>query len=206
MKFKDKLYKNNSPYNNVEILTLDLQGWLGNPVALEKAIFSLKPKTIIEVGSWKGESSYYMAKECSKYNQDFEIICIDTFLGSVEHYTKYIGDLPFKDGRPNLFQTFLSNMIRTNVEKYITPFQIDSMNAFLILKEWGITADLIYIDGGHDYTSVKTDILNYKQLVRKQGVIVCDDYSESWPEVKMAAQQFLPGGFEFGQKYFWINT
>ncbi len=36
--------------------------------------------------------------------------------------------------------------------------------------------DYVYLDGGHDYETVKADIKNYYPLLRKGGVLAFDDY------------------------------
>ena len=45
-----------------------------------------KPNLVIEVGSFLGYSAIKMAKEIKKLNLDTKIICVDTWLGSPEHY------------------------------------------------------------------------------------------------------------------------
>lgn len=207
MKLRSKLYLDQSPYENAEILSLDAQGWLGDPIALKNAITAIKPKTIIDVGSWKGCSADFMVKESMQYGNDFEVICIDTWLGSHEHYAweeNYNNYLPRKNNRINLYDVFLSNMMQLGNSDYVTPFRIDSVNGYMILKDWGIVADLIYVDAAHDYNSAKQDILNYKQILRPGGVMVCDDYS--WFQgVREAADECIPNGNHIGHKYYWIN-
>lgn len=206
MKIKDKLYPNGSPYENAEILPYDTQHFLNYPTALVQGIQTILPKRIIEVGSWKGHSANYMAKVCLQYTDNFEIVCIDTFLGSAEHYTHpdHSKGLPRKNNLTNLLSTFLSNTIQENNTKYITPFPVDSNTGFLVLKEWGYLADLIYIDGSHDYRSVTIDIMNYRQLVRRGGVMIFDDYLH--PPTGYAIDDNLSGGQVIDGKYFWVNN
>lgn len=207
MKLRQKLYPNVSPYENANILPYDQQSFFGNITAsvLMHGINKILPKRIIEVGSWKGHSANFMAKVCSQYTTDLEIICIDTFLGSVEHYThpEYSQGLPRKNNIVNLLDTFLSNTIHENNTDYITPFPIDSNSGFLVLRDWGIVADMIYIDGSHDYRSVTQDIINYRQLLRKGGIMIFDDYC---PPTSYAINDNLRGGQEMNEKYFWINN
>ena len=47
-----------------------------------KVIADVKPKLIVEVGTWKGASAIYMAKICRKLELNTEIVCIDTWLGT----------------------------------------------------------------------------------------------------------------------------
>jgi cephalosporin hydroxylase len=98
------------PYDKLKLLPLDMQGWNSQASIFGRIIEELKPKLIVEVGTWKGASAIHMAKECLKYTDDFEIVCIDTWLGSVEHWSGVSQELPrndFINGRPNLYNQFL---------------------------------------------------------------------------------------------------
>lgn len=50
--------------------------------------------------------------------------------------------------------------------------------------------DILYIDGAHDYRSVKHDLENYAPLVAADGVIAGHDFSKSWPGVVQAVTEF----------------
>lgn len=39
--------------------------------------------------------------------------------------------------------------------------------------------DLVFLDGRHDLESVRTDLALAKAVLRKKGVIICDDYTHS---------------------------
>lgn len=152
---------------------LDLQGWSSTSLVFERVIAGLKPKVLIEVGVWKGCSTVVMAQHCLNNTQDFEIVAIDTFLGCKGIW--FDCGIPRILGKPILFDIFLSNICHLNLQKFITPFPMDSTNAALILQELGVRADLIYIDGSHDYTSVSQDLRSYLPLLRSGGILLGDD-------------------------------
>ena len=52
--------------------------------------------------------------------------------------------------------------------------------------------DFVYIDGAHDYDSVKSDILSWKPKIRKNSYIAGDDYDDRWPGLKEAVAEQLP--------------
>ena len=177
---RKKLFGDHDPYRKIKKLPLDLQGWeTSDSKAFEIIINQIKPKLIIEVGSWKGRSAINIAKLCLNHHKDFEIVCVDTWLGSVEHWLKVDENLSsksFENGRPNIYQQFLSNVVRSNLEDYITPFPIDSINGAVTLEKLGVQADLIYIDAGHEYLSVKNDLYQYSVLLRPGGYLLGDDF------------------------------
>ena len=141
---RKKIYKEYDPYLGLKILPEDKQGWASDSAVFEGIITELQPKVIVEVGTWKGASAIHMAKMCLKHYDDFEIVCIDTFLGSVEHWTGQ-QDLLMKDavnGRPAIYEQFLSNVVNNGLIKYITPLPVDSINGAEILKALDVVADL----------------------------------------------------------------
>jgi predicted O-methyltransferase YrrM len=52
--------------------------------------------------------------------------------------------------------------------------------------------DLIFIDAGHDYRSVRSDSRNALRMVRPGGIILWHDYMQAWPGVKKAVEELLP--------------
>ena len=93
------------------------------------------------------------------------------------------------NGRPNLYNTFLNNVIANNCEKYITPFPLTSEAAYFVLKKLLVKASMIYIDAGHEYESVTKDIEMYWQLLNDGGVMILDDYI-GWSGVTKAVNEF----------------
>jgi Methyltransferase domain len=175
---REKIYRDHDPYLGLEVLPLDSQGWSSTSHVFEEIIKEISPRLIVEVGTWKGGSAIHMAKTCLKYYNDFEIVCIDTFLGSVEHWVDQ-KDLLFKNiknGRPRIYDQFLSNVVHNELQDYITPLPVDSINGHEILTRLNVEADLIYIDAGHDYMSVRLDLAHYSTHLRPGGYMLGDDW------------------------------
>lgn len=189
---RDKIYQGHDPFENFTPTTYDLQGWASTSPCFEDSIREIQPKIIVEVGTWKGASAVHMAKTCKKYYDKFDIICIDTFLASVEHWTNVDPNMPktsLKNGRPTVYETFLTNIVQEGLTKHITPFPIDSINGGLVLKKLGIQPDLIYIDAGHEYQSVYMDLMLYKDILRPGGHLLGDDWFH--PPIKDAVRDAL---------------
>jgi len=204
---RDKIYSGHDPYENFTPVKYDLQGWASTSPCFEESIREIKPKVIVEVGTWKGASAVHMAKTCKKYYNDFEIICIDTFLASVEHWTKIDPNLPkamLKNGRPIIYETFLTNVVQENLTKHITPFPIDSINGGLVLKALNVKADLIYIDAGHEYQSVYMDLMLYKDILRPGGHLLGDDWFHG--PIKQAVADSLGNVVtKSADKFLWVK-
>jgi len=183
---------------------VDMQGWASTSPSFAKAISIAKPKLIIEVGTWKGASAIHMAKTCLEQGiDDFEIVCIDTFLGAVEHWNGTSHKFTFRNGRPIIYDVFINNVVEAGLQKYITPFPVDAHSGYQVLKGFGVQADMIYIDASHDYEAVKNDIMNTIPLLRAGGVLLGDDYR--YPDVNKAVSDTLLKVSDESDKFLWVK-
>lgn len=185
------------------IKTPDIQGWASTSETFKEVLLEHKPRLVIEIGTWKGASAIYMASLLTEIHGDrnFEIVCIDTFLGSVEHWnrTSYLMTLNY--GRPNLYDVFISNLLYTSTQDVITPFPVDSKNGLLTLKHFSVIADLIYIDAGHDYDSVYDDISHSIPILKQDGILLGDDIHH--PPIVAACNDLLPNWKQNRDKFIW---
>lgn len=125
-------------------------------------------KTMIEIGSFVGESTILFAQSFKN------VIAIDPFMEGYDDAdpTSYLFE--FK----NVYQTYLE---RTGDYKNIQTIVATSIDALDQLKE--DKYDFVYIDGLHTYDGVKSDIENYLPLVKKGGVIGGHDYTDKIPHL-----------------------
>jgi len=50
----------------------------------------------------------------------------------------------------------------------------------------------VFLDGGHKYETVKSDLLNVHPVLKNNGTILCDDYNLSYaPGVRKAIDEFV---------------
>jgi len=154
------------------------QNFFNGHEVFDRLIEAVRPRLIIEVGTWMGHSAIHMARAAARFAPDALTICVDTWLGSSEHYFNddHIADMALKHGRPTFYDKFLSNVVFHGLQHAILPLSIASQAAFEILHRLDVKADLIYIDAGHGYDDVKTDLRNYRKLLSDTGVIFGDDY------------------------------
>jgi predicted O-methyltransferase YrrM len=168
---------------------VDLQGWGSKDPIFEYLLPKIKPNLIIELGTWKGVSAIHMINLCLKYKFECEILCIDTFTGSSEHWLKniFFDKLKIKNGFPSIYNIFLTNIHYLKLEKKITPLPTSTNVAIEILKFLKIKSNFIYIDASHSYNDVKNDTLNYKELLEENGLILFDDFH--WRGVNKAVKE-----------------
>lgn len=168
--------------------------WYNDPGAkvptFERCIDKAKPQLIIEVGSFVGESSIFMAKYCRKSGLDTVIICVDTWMGGFDHWKSVPEKLKFHFGRPSLYYQFIGNVMKHGVQDMIIPLSIDSKNASRILAMHGIQADMMYIDGSHEEGDVLQDYENYWPLLKSRGLFMVDDITKWFPGVMADFDRF----------------
>jgi len=177
----------------VPTFPIDLQGWNSEDPAFGAIIVKWRPTVVIDVGVWKGASTIFLANLLQANEIDGVVIAIDTFLGSEEHWDRSstLFDLiPRRHGVPLLYEQFLANVVRTHTQDRVVPLPLTTDAAAATLRRLRVAADLIHIDAAHDYESVLRDARTYWQLLQPGGFLVGDDYTDVWPSVVRAADDF----------------
>lgn len=129
--------------------------------------------TFIEVGTWLGRSIIHLAQRLKYLRVKPKIYCVDVWNDSVkeESQLNFIKEL----GGPNkLFDQFIDNCIEGGVGDMIWPIRSSSTRASTFFND--NTVDFIFIDAGHTYEDVCSDILNWFRVVKKGGILCGHDY------------------------------
>ena len=171
----------------------DLQGWNSKHPVFVELIKRTKPDVIIDVGVWKGGSTISLAEILHNHGIAGTVVAVDTFLGSLEHCnpnSPHYSLVPREYGQPILYEQFMTNVVRRNLQSYIVPLPQTSQTAALLLKQLGVRAKLIHIDAAHKYEAVLQDARAYWSLLSPGGYLIGDDYGPSWPGVIRGACQF----------------
>jgi hypothetical protein len=181
-------------YDNFRPLPLQLTGWNGNKPIFRELIEKLKPTTIIEVGTWKGQSTITMGNAVRDFGLNTKIHCVDTWLGAIEFWTSAKNtserNLLTVNGYPQVYYQFLSNVVHNNLQDIILPFPNTSENGYRYFKYNNITAQMIYIDASHEEDDVYKDLNNYYELLEINGILFGDDYQKDWPGVINSVNKF----------------
>jgi predicted O-methyltransferase YrrM len=137
---------------------------------LIKELGDVSDKTMVEIGSFIGESTIIFAKHFK------HVTAIDPFLPD------YDPQDPTCNSGFNFEEVFQEFKDRIEEEKdKVTIIRMKSDDAVPLLKD---KYDFIYIDGLHTYFGVRMDILDYLPLVKEGGVIGGHDYGTSHPHLQ----------------------
>jgi predicted O-methyltransferase YrrM len=148
-----------------------------------------KDLSMIEIGSYTGESTQVFAKYFGK------VISVDPFENGYDMNDAACHHADFND----VYNKFLENMQSfdnvTNIRKKSDDAITDMIEKY----------DFVYIDGMHTYDQVKKDILNYKKLIKPGGFIGGHDYSDYWLDVVKAVNECLEKPDETFKDTSWIK-
>tara|TARA_R100000664_G_C2711495_1_gene108104 strand:- start:126 stop:731 length:606 start_codon:yes stop_codon:yes gene_type:complete len=143
--------------NNIGHFYNKIQGWFDFHHLYQNQV--MKAPSIgakfVEVGSWKGASSSFMAVEIANSQKEIDFYCVDTWSGSQEHLNKdsshYDPRIKEKDW---LYNRFIKNM--KPVEDYYTAIRKESIEAAKDFEDKSL--DFVFIDASHDYNNVLADL------------------------------------------------
>ncbi len=152
--------------NEIADLVRGVDGWLYE--AETRLLFDLARTAdpsgvIVEIGSWKGKSTICLAKG-SEAGPKLKVYAIDPHVGSEEHQV---------GGRKVwTFDEFQANIRKAGVEASVVPLVKPSTEA---AKDFTQPVSLVFIDGAHDYDSVKSDFEAWFPKVIPGGMVAFHD-------------------------------
>jgi predicted O-methyltransferase YrrM len=184
-----------NPYDGFDAsgYLLDITGWKSTHPYFEGIIAKTRPRSILEVGTWKGASAINMAKLARRHVPTAQVLCVDTWLGShraLWMYPESRRQLNLKHGFPQQYFQFIANVVLSNLQDSIFPLPMTSYSATDILARSGLKFDVIYIDAHHDEDEVLSDIRRSFGLLRAGGTMFGDDYAVEEPGVIKAVNRF----------------
>lgn len=185
MNKKNILHKLNikDPYPYIKSLNLlptPSPAWGGDANIFDRIITSVRPKIIVELGTFLGGSTITMAKSLKRNNIDGIILAVDTWLGSKENWIRTECDSlhlydNFEFGISGLYNKFVTNVIYENMEDYIVPIPSTTDTAFDVLKNINILADVVYMDADHREDVVYKDLVKYSDILTTNGIMFGHD-------------------------------
>jgi len=151
------------------------QDWFTRHLPIWNPLLELaKPKKILEIGSFEGRSTVFMIENATKYNDNIEIHCVDTWQGSPEH-----GDTDFTqvearfDSNVKEAQQEVTQNVTVIKHKGTSLEQLSK----LVVEGHLSTFDWILVDGSHLAADVLYDAIFAFKLARVGGVVIFDDYN-----------------------------
>ena len=154
-----------------------MHGWfLQTHERVFDAVLDASVTTILELGSWYGASTEWLARACPKATVYAVDLWKDEFIldAQRDHY-RTMGDRKLErmlDTHP-LYDTFLANLWRHRGS--VVPLRMDTVAGVKLLKDAGVAPDVVYVDADHHYAACKRDIEACLDAF-PDALLVGDDY------------------------------
>jgi MMP 1-O-methyltransferase len=155
---------------------LDIQGWLtpAEAICLYRLARRLPPgSTILEIGSWKGKSTYCLARGL----RSGKVIAIDPFNASGEPGSAELYD--DAKGGAELYESFVETMRSLGVSDKVEAWR--GFSTEFVGRAKGI--QLLFIDGDHSVEGCRFDYENFATAIAPGGYLLFHDYDASRAEL-----------------------
>ena len=160
-----------STLERIRSIVSQIDGWLGakeGPQLFMLAQHADPQTCIVEIGSWKGKSTIWLAAG-ALVGRGARVIAIDPHTGSYEHAPGQNTELE----------------LRQNLQRAGVAHQVDVVVARSeeVAVGFDRPVSLLWIDGDHSYESTKRDLLLWQDHVIDGGIIAFHDtFINSGPE------------------------
>lgn len=163
-----------SRYGNINLL---------ESLALSYIVHAAEPRTVFEIGTFDGFSTYHLAKNSGKDTRVYTLN-LPVEEGAAENFSpysliEYRGD---SSTHAELSDRGLGSIYKaTDVAYKVTQLFGDSLT--YDYTPFVGQMDLIFIDGGHSYRHVSSDTENALRMVSDRGIIVWHDFNAQHRDV-----------------------
>lgn len=136
-----------------------------------------RPRRIFEIGTFEGATTLILAEAAPSA----EIYTLDLPRGAspahaVAHEVEAVAD-----------DAIGARFVGSEAASRITQLRGDSTT--FDFSPWFGSCDLVLVDGGHDYETVKSDTANALRLLSESATLLWDDYTAGWPGVVRAVDE-----------------
>ena len=124
---------------------------------------------------------------------------IDLFSKNLTSNDEYIPNIKFSNPLKTIYYKYIIRLdpyTKESVDNLLKDFKnnvnIIKGNSNEILKINNKDFDYVFLDGGHKYETVLTDLKHLRNIIINSGVVLCDDYDLTYaPGVKKAIDEYV---------------
>jgi cephalosporin hydroxylase len=165
----------------------DIPGWFDFDDIYDEIVKKARQTAVfVEVGSWQGRSTAYLADAVVRSGKTIALYAVDIWDDRYKDpaYAEEMARLK----RP-LYQIFRDNMRQCGVDGLVRAMKMPSELAARQFADESL--DFVFIDADHSYEGVSRDIRAWYPKVRPFGYIGGHDHTDYWPGVKQAVAEFF---------------
>ena len=160
-----------------------------------------KPKIFLEIGVFHGVTARNICELLYQtHKNDFKYIGLDLFAENEENKNEGIPNNTFNNPLKKIYFKYIKKQnpysleaVRDLLKKFEKNVHLIQGNSNKVLNKMDMSKiDYVFLDGGHDYDTVKNDLNNCIEVINNNGTVLCDDYNLSYaPGVKKAIDEFV---------------
>ena len=164
-------------------------------------VSSKKPKTFLEVGVFHGVTARNVCELLNKiHGKNFKYIGLDLFEKNDENKNEIIPNVNFSNPLKTFFYKYIKRQdpysleaVRDLLKNFQENTHLIKGNSNKILRKIDMSKiDYVFLDGGHEYNTVKNDLDCCRKVIMNNGTVLCDDYDLTYaPGVKKAIDEFI---------------
>ena len=172
-----------------------------NGLFLLKLIHEFRPKNFLEIGVLEGVTSRNVCEQLNQINNgNFNYFGIDLFGDDLtQNNRKEFTPISYKINNPLkwiYFKIILrmdpnsKECVKYLLKKFKNNVKILQGYSKNILSKMDLRIiDFVFLDGGHSYETVKNDLDLLTTNLKKNSIIICDDYNINHYGVKKAVDE-----------------
>ncbi len=160
-----------------------------------------KPKHFLEVGVFHGVTARNVCELLFEIHQnDFQYVGLDLFEKNDENKSEIIPNTKLSNPFKQIYFKYIKKLdpytleaVEDLLKKFKNNVHLIKGNSNKLLKTIDMSKiDYVFLDGGHDYETVKSDLKSCEEVLNRNGTILCDDYNLSYaPGVKKAIDEYV---------------
>ena len=168
---------------------------------LLKEVDKKKPRIFLEIGVFHGVTARNICELLYQtHKNDFKYIGLDLFVENEENKNEVIPKNTFNNPLKRIYFKYIKKQnpysieaVKDLLKKFEKNVHLIQGNSNKVLKKIDMgKIDYVFLDGGHEYNTVKNDLDNCIEVIKKGGTVLCDDYNlGSAPGVKKAIDEFV---------------
>ena len=149
-------------------------------------VYKTKPKIFLEIGVFHGVTARNVCELLYNiHKEDFKYIGLDLFEKSKENDSEVIPNTKFNNPFKKIYFKYLKKQdpysldaVNDLLKKFKSNVHLIKGNSNKILKQLDMAkVNFVFLDGGHHYDTVKNDLENCTEVIKNNGVVLCDDYN-----------------------------
>ena len=164
-------------------------------------VLKKKPKYFLEIGVFHGVTARNVCELLYQiHKNDFKYIGLDLFEKNIENADEVIPNTNFNNPLKKIYFQYIKRQdpyslkaVEDLLQKFKDNIYLIKGNSNKLLKKIEMSkVDFVFLDGGHDYSTVVNDLRSCIEVINSNGTVMCDDYNlGSAPGVKKAIDEFV---------------